>query len=576
MTGTEYTVVVRPLDGSLSSPNSARRSSPSASPSRAEKPHTPRPGAWKWLRTRGPEAFRAKAGGGAETGPPQWNLGEVYVSCCDGMGLGCELARVIFENGLSVIQGDFSTDGRFCFLMFVVTPISAKPHEVRSDWWEHLQHQLEDVCPKNSFWTGLDRMNWYLGLRERQFYMLSIETNDRVGLLKEIAHTCWLHDFTMHGLVCEDQNEAEAEVQGTGASQGVLKVRDHVQVSDNIDGGPQRVEDLASAIAAATAGHCSWSSVTSPRTQRTKSRRGFTPWQSLHSCHQKGKINGATKNLVRYIEGGGAAGLKGLDAQFSLEVDNWTSPTHTALHIRCRERRGLFYDVMRALKDLQLQGNYGRIEANVQQLVCSFTLFVQDADGGKIVDEEVLQRAEFLMEKNITAPFWISLQEQEGEPPLLKLDVVTRVDGNGRGRPRILLDTVHKLAELDLDGPIVVRKAAMFVSPIGGGNEDSPQPFQRFRNLVVLAGEQEPMEEHHVFWLLLQGGHSKSAVSQHLLRNAVLRSLVGISEEPRTNRRRPRPPAARFTPVASSAPQPTLASWPSKRRYWCCPWPWLT
>ena len=65
-------------------------------------------------------------------------------------------ARVIYEFGLSVTGGDFSTDGRFCFLMFKVAPqdvvgelVGAKANP-RPDWWRILESQLIVTCPKVS------------------------------------------------------------------------------------------------------------------------------------------------------------------------------------------------------------------------------------------------------------------------------------------------------------------------------------------------------------------------------------------------------------------------------------------
>jgi UTP:GlnB (protein PII) uridylyltransferase len=36
-------------------------------------------------------------------------------------------------------------------------------------------------------------------------------------------------------------------------------------------------------------------------------------------------------------------------------VDNETSPAHTMLTLRCRDRKGLLYDLFRSLKDIELR-----------------------------------------------------------------------------------------------------------------------------------------------------------------------------------------------------------------------------
>ena len=58
---------------------------------------------------------------------------------------------------------DFSTDGRFCFLMFKVAPqdvvgelVGAKAN-LRPDWWRILESQLIVTCPKVSASGGARR-----------------------------------------------------------------------------------------------------------------------------------------------------------------------------------------------------------------------------------------------------------------------------------------------------------------------------------------------------------------------------------------------------------------------------------
>lgn len=42
-------------------------------------------------------------------------------------------------------------------------------------------------------------------------------------------------------------------------------------------------------------------------------------------------------------------------AEVEVSVDNETSPSHTMLTLRCRDRKGLLYDLFRSLKDLELR-----------------------------------------------------------------------------------------------------------------------------------------------------------------------------------------------------------------------------
>ncbi len=59
--------------------------------------------------------------------------------------------------------------------------------------------------------------------------------------------------------------------------------------------------------------------------------------------------------------GGGGLGAAPKDARVQRQeevevgVDNDTSPAHTLLTLRCRDRKGLLYDLFRALKDIDLR-----------------------------------------------------------------------------------------------------------------------------------------------------------------------------------------------------------------------------
>ena len=52
--------------------------------------------------------------------PNDPTLREVRLSCPDATGLGCDAARVLLDCGLAVRRGDVSTDGRWCFMVFLV------------------------------------------------------------------------------------------------------------------------------------------------------------------------------------------------------------------------------------------------------------------------------------------------------------------------------------------------------------------------------------------------------------------------------------------------------------------------
>lgn len=109
----------------------------------------------------------------------------VTVSCPDKTGLGCDLCRVVLLFGLSVVKGDMSTDGRWCYIVLWVLPRGGRPVPVP---WDLLKDRLLQLCPVAPPF-GFD--NAYLvaaGLQDvpppaPQLFLLKLCCFDRMGLL---------------------------------------------------------------------------------------------------------------------------------------------------------------------------------------------------------------------------------------------------------------------------------------------------------------------------------------------------------------------------------------------------------
>ncbi|KAK4833158.1 hypothetical protein QYF36_017269 [Acer negundo] len=69
----------------------------------------------------------------------------------------------------------------------------------------------------------------------------------------------------------------------------------------------------------------------------------------------------------------------------TITVDNSLSPSHTLIQILCQDHKGLIYDIMRTVKDCNIQVSYGRFFSNPKGN-CEVDLFIMQADGKKIVD----------------------------------------------------------------------------------------------------------------------------------------------------------------------------------------------
>ncbi|CAA7029032.1 unnamed protein product [Microthlaspi erraticum] len=103
------------------------------------------------------------------------------VNCPDESGLGSTLCRIILEFGLSITRADFSTDGRWCYIVFWVTPDHSSP---KLDW-DSLKNRLLSACPSclGSFYFCLESNV----SKPPSLYLLKFFCRDRKGLLHDVT-----------------------------------------------------------------------------------------------------------------------------------------------------------------------------------------------------------------------------------------------------------------------------------------------------------------------------------------------------------------------------------------------------
>ena len=507
---------------------------------------------------------------------------EVFISCCDGVGLGCEIARVLLEFGLSIERGDFSTDGRFSFLMFKVAPLHGAISSVQdrgSPDWELLETMLARTCPMKNFWKPLDGKNWYIPQRQRQLYVLSVEARDEVGLLLKIMKTITVNDFVLFRIDCHTGEEgAEAEEAAAARVPGGTPeppssqktvARDKFYISDNrFDPGraetvdeassEARVRGLAREIAAITGGRCDFHArerrakviepleclgaqrlpVFSGMVRAENAQQGFLAHDALRAPTRSTSeewYDGPVSPPTRSISARGDVS-RFLGSGFTLEIDNYTSELHTVVYMTAVDRKGAFYDLMRSLKDVELNVSYGKIEASSE--VCQFTLFVS-TDGGKITCARTLQQLESLIRRTNSAPFAVHLTDLD-DGRRLKLELDTWVDGNGRGRPRVIYDTVVTLSGLkDLPGgggAISIQDAEMIVKTRDRGLEsggllalEDSEDVYRTDPEKQITIEKQFLEERHTFYLRhTDGAPICEPAKKERIRRAIIAGLIGV------------------------------------------------
>lgn len=116
---------------------------------------------------------------------------EVRISCPDATGLGVDLTRVLLDFGLRILQGDISTDGKWCFMVFRVQLSSGVPPR-----WQLLRARLGSMCPNGT--AALDALwRWRSLPKEHPPFLLQVASYDRQGMLHSLTHVLWESDATV-------------------------------------------------------------------------------------------------------------------------------------------------------------------------------------------------------------------------------------------------------------------------------------------------------------------------------------------------------------------------------------------
>ncbi|KAK9839935.1 hypothetical protein WJX74_000676 [Apatococcus lobatus] len=117
---------------------------------------------------------------------------ELRISCPDATGLGCDISRMLLDFGISIIAGDISTDGKWCFLILEVELAPGVPAR-----WSLLRQRLEHICPLSHSLPYLMRIK---GSQPRAFqhpFLLRITASDRRSVLHSLAHCLMEADVTV-------------------------------------------------------------------------------------------------------------------------------------------------------------------------------------------------------------------------------------------------------------------------------------------------------------------------------------------------------------------------------------------
>lgn len=336
---------------------------------------------------------------------------KITVSCPDKLGLACDLCRLIFEFGLSVVGADFSTDGKWCYVIFWVVPNDGMTQPIR---WASLKKHLVSACPPSS------ASFYYLANQEpepKQVYLLRTCLEDRVGLLNNISQVLWEMDLTIiksKVWTMPDRNLMYLFY--------IMDKRELLHTKTRQDEVCYFFKEKIGQSTSCELG------LTSPEfggldcTATSLSPCVIEDMFNLKSVKADGKLNG-----------------------ISVAIDNCLSRSHTLLQISCKDRKGLLSDITRSLKDYNIQVSYGRFSKNVNGN-CEVDLFFSQ-DGRKILDPQKQDSLCSRLKMEITHPLRVMFIDRGPDTELL---VATPIDLGGRGRPRVLYDVTRVLKILNI------------------------------------------------------------------------------------------------------------------------------
>ncbi|KAL9268000.1 ACT domain-containing protein [Drosera capensis] len=369
----------------------------------------------------------------------------VTVNCTDKTGLGCDICWTILDFGLLIVKGDVSTDGKWCYVVLWVVP-----HDCSSRvQWTNLKERLVSLCPPCPMPFFYDSPT----KRPSHLFLLKFCCLDRRGLL---------HDVTQVLVVLELKIES---VKVTTTPDG--RVLDLFFIRDNVLGVSPGFQSrlnlfLSQNNVATELLH------TKERQLETRQRLQSVLGESCTSCelqladshceshHGVSSVSPtAAEELFRSHYSETEHHMQALSPDMtrlkkaSVNIDNTMSPSHTLLQIHCVDHKGLLYDIMRTLKDQDIQ-----VIVHVTCL-CHFPLvwtpesitFSSGSHGRKIVDPEKESTLSSHLKMEMLHPLRVMITSRGPDTELL---VANPVELCGHGRPRVFYDITRALKALSI------------------------------------------------------------------------------------------------------------------------------
>ncbi|XP_076911726.1 ACT domain-containing protein ACR9-like [Bidens hawaiensis] len=334
----------------------------------------------------------------------------VTVNCPDKAGLGCDLLRIVLEFGLYVTRGDFSTDGKWCYIVLWVVPC---PISLRVDW-ENLNKRLLSCCP--SFLPTFYFNQLTNGSKPPSLYLLTVLSLDRKGLLHDVTEVLCERDLSIQ------------RVKVTTTPDG--KVLDLFFIADAMDQLHTKIrcEETCKHLRVML-GECCISCELQLAGPEYDTQQG-------HSC--------ISEEVAEELFSSVIVGKDDQSNEASITVDNQLSPTHTLLQIKCLDQKGLIYDALKIFKDCDIRVLHGRFYVSVNGYR-NLDLFIQKEDGKGIADKHAQAALCSRLKEEMLHPLRVIITNRGPDTELL---VANRVELSGKGRPRVFYDITLALKKL--------------------------------------------------------------------------------------------------------------------------------
>ncbi|CAN6716129.1 unnamed protein product [Malus baccata var. baccata] len=341
----------------------------------------------------------------------------ITINCPDKTGLGCDLCRIILFFGLSIVRGDVSTDGKWCYLVFWVI---GSP-ETR---WGLLKKRLVGTCPSCSSASGISFYRSELQPpKPPDVFLLKFCCYNRRGLL---------HDVT--GVLCELELTIKKVKVSTTPDEKVMDLFFVTDTRELMHTKKRREEvyDYLKEVMGDAMISCEIETV-GPEITACTQASSFLPTAITEDMFDL--------EMPKELRSGSLT-----SKSVSVTMDNTLSPGHTLVQIICIDHKGLLYDIMRTLKDYNIQISYGRFSIK-QKRHCEIDLFVMQADGKKIVDSSKQTALTSRLQLELIRPLRVAIVNRGPDTELL---VANPVELSGKGRPLVFYDITLAFKMLDI------------------------------------------------------------------------------------------------------------------------------